>query len=445
MTASAPVAPTRTPARHFVHPCQELVEAMERIYSYRMTTTSGGNISIRDENGDVWITPARVDKGALRREDIICVRAKGGIDGPHPPSSEYPFHLAVYRARPDIRAVVHAHPVALVAFSICRKLPDTALLPQAAHVCRRVGMAPYALPGSEQLGSNIATVFRSGADCVLLENHGVVVGGESLAQAFQRFETLEFTAKTIIKAGHLGEVRYLSPDQLGSTQRPAPIFDEFEAGPATTAEKEARRVICDFVRRGYRQRLLTSTEGSFSARLGDDEFVITSYGIDRSVVRPEDLTLVRGGRREAGKVPSRAAAIHCAIYRRHPAVRAVVNALPVNATAFCVTTAPLDSRTIPESYLFVRQVTSAPFATHGRPDELAALVTPDRPVLLLENNGVLVVGGSVLDAFDRLEVLESTAEAIINSHSIGTVHPMGDEDIQKLMDAFAPKKRTEAE
>ena len=61
----------------YLHPRDEILQAMERIYRYRMTTTSGGNLSIREANGDVWITPARVDKGSLRREDIVCVRADG--------------------------------------------------------------------------------------------------------------------------------------------------------------------------------------------------------------------------------------------------------------------------------------------------------------------------------------------------------------------------------
>src|SRR5437588_1832206 len=102
----------------YVHPRDEILQLMERIYRYRMTTTSGGNLSLREENGDIWITPARVDKGSLRREDIVCVRADGSVAGRHPPSSEFPFHKAVYAARPDLRGVVHAHPVALVAFSI---------------------------------------------------------------------------------------------------------------------------------------------------------------------------------------------------------------------------------------------------------------------------------------------------------------------------------------
>src|SRR3954465_14999088 len=98
--------------RDLVHPRDEIMRAMERIYRYRMTTTSGGNLSIRDEAGDVWITPARIDKGSLRRDDIIRVKADGAIEGQHRPSSESPFHLAIYRQRPDIGAIVHAHPVA---------------------------------------------------------------------------------------------------------------------------------------------------------------------------------------------------------------------------------------------------------------------------------------------------------------------------------------------
>lgn len=428
------------PTRSLVHPRHEIVQTIERIYGYRMTTTSGGNVSVRDENGDVWITPARIDKGALRAEDIVCVTAAGEARGPHRASSEFPFHQAIYRARPDVRAVVHAHPVALVAFSICRQMPNTAIFPQAHFVCGKVGFAPYALPGSEHLGRNIAAVFAEGADCAMLENHGVVVAGEDLQQAFGRFETLEFCAKTVIKAAHLGPIRYLTAEQLETWRRPRAIVDEFSPGPASTMEKELRQQVAQFVCRAYRQRLFTSTEGSFSARLSDDEFVITSVGIDRAATTPQNLTLVRGGKQEAGKKASRASRIHRAIYQRWPSVKAVVNAMPVNATAFSVTDQRLDARTIPESYLFLRDVTVAPFrAEFGEPDQVAELISPDRPVLIVENDGVLVAGQGVLDTFDRLEVLESTAEAIINSRSVGTVCPMGDATINELMAAFAPK------
>src|SRR5690606_10807789 len=112
-----------TSRRNLLHPRDEILHTMDRVYRYRLTTTSGGHISIRDKAGDVWITPARADKGNLTRGDIGCVRHYGTIVGQHPPSSELPFHQAIYAARPDIEAIVHAHPVALVAFSICRQTP----------------------------------------------------------------------------------------------------------------------------------------------------------------------------------------------------------------------------------------------------------------------------------------------------------------------------------
>ena len=94
----------------YMHPRDELLATMERIYQYRMTTTSGGNLSIREENGDIWITPTRVDKGTLRREDMVFVGKNGKVEGIHPPSSELPLHQAVYRTRPDLRGLVHATP-----------------------------------------------------------------------------------------------------------------------------------------------------------------------------------------------------------------------------------------------------------------------------------------------------------------------------------------------
>ena len=128
--------------RRLVHPRDQILDVIERIYRFRMTTTSGGNVSLRDAEGNIWITPARVDKGSLRREDMICVRADGSVEGSHRPSSEFPFHRAIYEARPELQAIVHAHPVALVAFSVCRRIPDTRLFPQARNVCGEVGFAP---------------------------------------------------------------------------------------------------------------------------------------------------------------------------------------------------------------------------------------------------------------------------------------------------------------
>ncbi|MEP3481790.1 MAG: class II aldolase/adducin family protein [Fuerstiella sp.] len=423
--------------RSVIHPKDEIMQTMDRIYRYRMTTTSGGNLSIKEDSGDIWISPARVDKGNLSRNDIVCVKADGTVEGQHPPSSEFPFHKAIYEARPDIRAIVHAHPIALVAFSICQQSPNTRLFHQAHSICGEVGFAPYACPGSEALGTSIANTFREGCDSVILENHGVVVGGQSLSRAFERFEAFEFAGKTIIKGQQLGDVQYLTDEELKQAADRGVDFDSFHPGNATAKERELRRELCEFLKRGCRQRLLISTEGSFSARVDDDSFLVTPTTKDREHLSVDDFVLVNGNDRESGKLASRAAKAHQAIYEQHPGVHAIVFAHPVNATAFSVTRTTLDVRTIPESYVFLRDVAQVPYGRHyGSSQEIASFVSERNPAAILENDGVIVTGRNVLDAFDRLEVLESTAEAVINARSIGNISTMPDAVIEELKTEF---------
>ena len=144
-----------------------------------------------------------------------------------------------------------------------------------------------------------------------------------------------------------------------------------------------------------------------------------------------------GNSAENGKRASRAARAHHAIYKKHPRVQAIVFAHPVNATAFSVTGTPLDVRTIPESYVFLRDVKRVPYGVQYRDDgSIADHVSEANPAAVLQNDGVLVTGTTVLDAFDRLEVLESTAEALINAKAIGDVSVMSSNVIEELRTAF---------
>ncbi len=425
-------------SENYLHPREELLRAMERIYRYRMTTTSGGNLSIREPNGNVWITPASVDKGALQRSDIVCVRPDGSIEGARKPSSELPIHQEIRVRRPELEGIVHAHPTALVAYSLVHEVPNTRLFHQARKVCGEVGFVPYELPGSAALGERVAESFQQGYNCVILENHGVVTAGDSFQEAFHRFETLEFTAKTLIKAKLLGgNTRFLSDEDLALEARRPASFEHFDPAYPSSQENELRRQLSEFVRRAYRQRLFISTQGSYSARLDGTSFLITPHSVDRGTLGVEDLVLVSEGRVEAGKTPSRAVLIHEAIYRAHPEVGAIVNAYPVNATAFSVSGVALDSRTIPESYIVIRNVGRAKYGLQfcdGK--DLAAMLSKTTPALLLENDGVLVTGGGVLEAFDRLEVLEATATAIIDAPSVGALRPLGDQVTRDLDRAF---------
>jgi L-fuculose-phosphate aldolase len=192
-------------------------------------------------------------------------------------------------------------------------MPDTRLFPEAWHVCGPVAFAPYALPGSLKLGARIAEQCGSKTrpNCVVLENHGVVVGGHTLAQAFERFETLEFTAQIILNARLLGQVNYLSEAQIELSKKPRILSPD--GSPQTTPssrEKELRKEICDFIHRAYEHRLMTSTWGSFSARVNEDIFVVTPSHVDRREMGLEDLVLAQKAasaryRRHAGALSAR--------------------------------------------------------------------------------------------------------------------------------------------
>jgi L-fuculose-phosphate aldolase len=420
-----------------LHPREQLAQIMGRLYRYGLTTTSGGNLSIRDDNGDVWITPAGVDKGNLKPADIMYVQAGGRVSGPHQPSSEYPFHQSIYDRRPDVRAIVHAHSPALISFSIVRKIPDTRIIPQAHHVCRLVGYAPYALPGSWQLGENIANTFAQGFEVVLLENHGIVTAGPDLLTAFQRLETLDFCARTEIEAGTLGPVQRLDDEQIERFEGRRADLPSFQVERRSSRERELRQQIVRMVHRAYDQRLMTSTEGTVSARVDGDSFVITPYGVDRQLLAVEDLALVHDGRVEEGTRPSRAAGLHQAIYADHPYVHAIVTAQPPHAMAYAVTGQPLPVKTIPESYVVLRDVTLVPFGLqYDAPQAFSAALSARRPVVLIQNDAVLTTGASIHQAFDRLEVLDFMAMALIRAAKIGPLVPIGEEEIAELNAKF---------
>ena len=421
-----------------LHPREQLVIVMDRIYHNGMTTLSGGNLSVQDENGDIWITPSGVDKGTLTPKDMVCIHPDGSLEGAHKPSSELPFHRANYSQRPDFRAIVHAHPPALVSFSIVRQIPDTRIIPQANRVCGPVGYAPYALPGSEHLGENIAQTFSQGYNIVILENHGMAAGGSSLIDAFQRLETLDFCARTLIRSHRLGGVRTLAEPEMNLFDQRRNQLPEFVPALPSSRERELRQQIVEIVHRACERYLMISTEGVVSARLDADSFLITPTGLDRGSLTFKDIVLVRNGQRENGKFPSRSVLLHQEIYQRHPGINSVITAQCPNATAYAITAAKFDSRTIPESYILLRDVPLLPFKTlYTDISKVAGIISLRAPVVLIQNDCVLTVGTNVLNAFDRLEVLEFSAKSLIDSVDIGALVPIGEEEIGDLKIAFS--------
>lgn len=421
-----------------MHPRDQVILAISRIYQRGLTTTSGGNISIIDENGDIWVTPSAIDKGSLRRSDIVCVRNNGKVEGRHKPSSEFPFHRAIYKCRPDIKAIIHAHPPGLVAFSIVRQIPDTNVIPQARNICGPIGYAPYALPGSEELGASIARVFKDNYNAVIMENHGTVVGGTNLQDAFSRFETLEFCGRTIINGKTIGEPVSLSDEMIHRFEEQIPhLQPELDHTEHPSDEREIRESIVKIVRRACEQGLMISSYGTVSVRWRDNDFLITPTNVSRWDITREDIVQIKDEKRERGKLPSRAVWLHQEIYKKNPHINSIILTQSPYLMAFSVTGQKFDVRTIPESWIFLQDVPVMEFGSHFRGDRrILETIGENTPAVIIANDSVLVTGDKILNTFDRLEVAEFSAKSLTMSNPLGNLSPINEAQIEDLRKKF---------
>ena len=424
---------------NLMHPKEQLVKIITRIYRNGMTTTSGGNISIKDQNGDIWVTPSAVDKGKLTEKDIVCVKVNGDMIGDHKPSSEFPFHKAIYDLRPDINAIIHAHPPALVSFSIVRKIPNTNIIPQAKKKCGPIGYAPYGMPGSAELGVKIAKQFEDKSiKAVIMENHGTVLGGSDLMTAYERFETLEFCAKTIINAKAVGNPTFLTDEQIEEFEKQVPHDLPRNTNVSYPSEERAiRKDICDIVRRACDQDMMISTYGTVSVRWNNNDFLITPSDVARWDISPEDIVQIKEDKAESGKTPSRSMLLHQRIYDENPNVNSIILTQPPHLMAYGTTGVKFDVRTIPESWIFLQDVPILPYGSYFRGDDtIPKLLSDSVPSVLIANDSFLVTGDKLLQTFDRLEVAEFSAKSLVIAAPLGDLVPINDEQVEELRKGF---------
>ena len=421
-----------------VHPRNQITEVIDRIYKRGMTTTSGGNISVIDDNGDIWVTPSAIDKGSLRASDIICVKKDGTIVGEHKPSSEFPFHKAIYESRPDIKSVIHAHPPALVSFSIVRQIPNTNIISQAKHICGPIGYARYELPGSELLGEVIGEEFKKGYKAIIMENHGTVLGGSDLTDAYERFEALEFCARTILYGSQIGKPNYLTDAQIDQFEAQATgVLPEMEVTEHSSDEQEKRLEICTIVQRSCQQGLMIGSYGTVSMRLQENDFLITPTDVDRWDLKLENIVQIKGGKREPGNIPSRATWIHQEIYNRNPEINSIIMTQSPYLMAFGVTASHLNVRTIPESWIFLQDIKTVEYGSHFKKNDNYSNIVDNAPTaLIIENDSVIITGDKLLQTFDYLEVAEFSAKSIVLGNSLGEMVPINDEQVEELREKF---------
>jgi L-fuculose-phosphate aldolase len=194
---------------------QQIVEAGRRLRDRFFVASNDGNISARLSDAELLVTPTGMNKGDIAPEQILKIDMDGRVlAGGLKPSSETKMHIAVYKARPDIEAIVHAHPPVATGFAACHvRLDQDVILPEVIFGLAKIGFAEYGTPTTNQIPD---AVVKEIPDCeaVLLSNHGALTVGPDVMQAYYRMEVLEMYARVRLVTRIIGEPKPLSQTEV---------------------------------------------------------------------------------------------------------------------------------------------------------------------------------------------------------------------------------------
>jgi L-fuculose-phosphate aldolase len=187
----------------------DLVRFGQMLHAQGFVAATDGNLSVRLDSNRVMVTPTGFSKGMLQPEDMVLVDLEGKkLSGTTGPSSEIAMHLTIYRMRPDVGAVVHAHPCTATGFASAGIALDEPLCSEVVVTLGSVPLAPYATTGTAELSESLQP-FIADHNAILMANHGVVTYGADLHQAYMRMEAVEHYAKVVLAARQLGQARSL--------------------------------------------------------------------------------------------------------------------------------------------------------------------------------------------------------------------------------------------
>lgn len=199
---------------------QELKELMcdigRRVYNRNMVAANDGNFSAKLNDNEFLCTPTGVSKGFMTPEYICKVDAKGNVIEANEgfrPSSEIKMHLRIYEKRPDVGAVVHAHPSTATSFAIAGIPLTKQIMPEATIFLGEVPISPYGTPSTMEIPDNLEPYLEK-YDQVLLENHGALTWSTDLLAAYMKMESVEFYAELLYKSTMLGGPQEFNQEQL---------------------------------------------------------------------------------------------------------------------------------------------------------------------------------------------------------------------------------------
>ncbi|MBR1780550.1 MAG: class II aldolase/adducin family protein, partial [Oscillospiraceae bacterium] len=194
---------------------QAILEVGRRMYAKNFVAANDGNISCKVSDHSVWCTPTGVSKGYMTDEMLVLMDLDGNVlKGSWKPSSEMKMHLRVYTENPKVKAVVHAHPPAATSYAIAGLPLNHAILTEAVMGIGEIPIAPYAMPGTQEVPDSIAPFVNTHNGC-LLANHGALTWGKDVMEAWMRMESVEYYALvSMYTHGLIGQANELTCDQV---------------------------------------------------------------------------------------------------------------------------------------------------------------------------------------------------------------------------------------
>lgn len=225
----------------------DIVEVGRRLYARGYTASNDGNISVRLDASRLLMTPKGVCKGFMTPQ-MMCITDLDGkkLAGERDPSSEMQMHLEVYRQRPDVNAVVHAHPPIATAFAVAGIPLDRAVLAEVVTTLGSVPIADYATPSTRELPEAVRKYVKA-HDGMLLANHGALTLGGDLFSAYYKMETVEHFAKISFTARMLGGERLLSRQEVERLQGLRGMYGIASPAPICSEPSDANQAPCQVV------------------------------------------------------------------------------------------------------------------------------------------------------------------------------------------------------
>ncbi len=180
----------------------KIIDIGKKLYLKNLTVATSGNISIKTEEG-IYITASGTSLGNLREEDIVLTDLEGNEISQGKASSEKKLHVAIYKLRPEINAIIHTHPVYLTSFAACHKSLKEPIMSENILYFEDIPVAKYAMPSSDELVANTIKHIKK-RDVVIMANHGAIALADNIEHAFSKIETAEYYAQVSIFSNIIG-------------------------------------------------------------------------------------------------------------------------------------------------------------------------------------------------------------------------------------------------